>query len=374
MHHSTSSRFLRLCLLLLSVSQQCWAASNETVHHEEEESEPGAAVLFPWFAVVIGVCLFFFLTRYAQWFPYTAACFLVGTAMGISATSLDNQNHLLHESLVDWWISIDSEVLLLVFLPGLVFKDAASLNVHLFKVAFGQCCLFAFPMVLAGTCLTALVAFYVFPYDWSFPFCLTIGSILAATDPVAVSALLEEVGAPPRLKLHIAGESLLNDGSAIVFYSLFSLMFLTELNVDDLGENVSFGRGVAIFFRMSLGGACVGVAFGIGLLVLMRLLDRRLNREENVVQVAATVGTAYLCYFTADVAWKTSGVIATVAMGVVIGTFGHASVNDVKLLEDFWHLTEYLLNSVLFTLGGLVWVSQQSCFVYAHALAFREAL
>lgn len=68
-------------------------------------------------------------------------------------------------------------------------------------------------MVLAGTALTALVAFYIFPYDWSFNLAMTIGSILSATDPVAVSALLEEVGAPPRLKVHVSGESLFNDGA-----------------------------------------------------------------------------------------------------------------------------------------------------------------
>ena len=64
-------------------------------------------------------------------------------------------------------------------------------------------------MVLAGTALTALVAYYVLPYNWSFNLAMTFGSILAATDPVAVASLLNEVGAPPRLKMHIAGESML---------------------------------------------------------------------------------------------------------------------------------------------------------------------
>jgi len=68
-------------------------------------------------------------------------------------------------------------------------------------------------VVLAGTTLTALVAYYLFPYGWSFYYCMMFGSILSATDPVAVSALLEKLGAPPRLKIHISGESLLNDGS-----------------------------------------------------------------------------------------------------------------------------------------------------------------
>ena len=77
----------------------------------------------------------------------------------------------------------------------------------------------AFPMVLAGTTLMALVGYYVLPYDWSWAFSMTAGAILSATDPVAVSALLNEVGAPPRLRIHVSGESLLNDGSAIGTFS-----------------------------------------------------------------------------------------------------------------------------------------------------------
>jgi NhaP-type Na+/H+ or K+/H+ antiporter len=67
-------------------------------------------------------------------------------------------------------------------------------NVHLFTISIFQLCNFAFPMVLAGTVLTALVGYYIFPYGWSFNLAMTFGSILSATDPVAVAALLEEVG------------------------------------------------------------------------------------------------------------------------------------------------------------------------------------
>lgn len=64
---------------------------------------------------------------------------------------------------------------------------------------------------------------------------MTFGSILSATDPAAVAALLKEVGAPPRLKMHISGESMLNDGSAVVFYTIFSNIWLSGLGIG-LGE------------------------------------------------------------------------------------------------------------------------------------------
>jgi NhaP-type Na+/H+ or K+/H+ antiporter len=128
---------------------------------------------------------------------------------GAAKTGLDDQ---LTQS-VAMWMEISHRVLFYTFLPGLLFKDALEINFHLFVNSFWQIMYLAFPMVLAGTYLTALVGVYVFPYGWTMNLSLTFGSILAATDPVAVCVLLNEVCAPPRLRIHIAGEALWNDGS-----------------------------------------------------------------------------------------------------------------------------------------------------------------
>ena len=139
-------------------------------HHE---IEPAHAVIFPVFTLVIGVIVFYLLARYAKALPYTAVMFLLGTLMGIGAELLDRTDHISESILM--WLPIDSEVLLLVFLPGLIFKDSLGQNVHLFRLSMRQLFIFAFPMVLAGTCLTALVAYYVLPYDFSLNLCLTFG-------------------------------------------------------------------------------------------------------------------------------------------------------------------------------------------------------
>jgi len=186
---------------------------------------------------------------------------------------------------------------------------------------------------------------------------MTFGSILSATDPVAVSALLNELGAPPRLKMHISGESLLNDGSAIVFFSIFKELFLTELNLEGVGKTYSVGEGFSLFFRLALGGVAIGLAFGMGLVLLLFLLQRRLNVEENAVQVTATIAVAYLTYYTADVVCGTSGVIATVICGTTVQALGSTMVNDPAMLDSFWIMVEHILNTLLFTLGGVVWGS-----------------
>eukprot|EP00798_Chlamydomonas_sp_ICE-L_P012816 gene12816-7458_t len=181
------------------------------------------------------------------------------------------------------------------------------------------------------------------------------GAILSATDPVAVNALLNEVGAPPRLKTHVAGESLLNDGSSIIFYSIFSEMYLHELGIPGLGEAHDVGNGFEVFFRMALGGAAVGIAFAACLILVLFKLDRRHSHEESVVQVTATISTAYLTYYVADSVSATSGGIAVVVCGIVTKIYGANMINQQELMSHFWSMTEHLLNTVLFTL--VVWGS-----------------
>lgn len=328
------------------------AVTVEGEEHEEEE-EPAFAVLFPSFALTVGVVVFYVLSRHIKALPYTAVMFLIGTLMGITSAVSDYTNHI--SQTLDAWISINSEVLLLVFLPGLIFKDAFGQNVHLFLYSLIQLLIFAFPMVLGGTVVGALIGYFIFPFGWSFNFAMTVGSILAATDPVAVAALLEEVGAPPRLKVHVAGEALLNDGSAIVFFSIFSERYFNEFGIHGFGDEIDLRLGISMFCQKALGGTAAGLFFGLVLLGVLFVLNRRFSREENVVQVTAIVAVAYLNYYVSDFVWKTSGVIATVAAGVTVKFIGRAMVNDLKLLEDFLTLVEHILNTILFTLGGIVW-------------------
>jgi hypothetical protein len=175
-------------LLLLALIALSWAPTTLTSAAEAgggsanatdssgEEAEPAVAVLFPWFSLAIGTFAYLVLTRLLPWFPYTALMFVSGAVMGISVVHLGHTN-LLTESISDYWLNIDSEVLLLVFLPGLIAKDAMQLDATLFRASFWQCAVFAFPVVLAGTTLTALVCYYVFPYGWSFNLAMTVGSV-----------------------------------------------------------------------------------------------------------------------------------------------------------------------------------------------------
>jgi NhaP-type Na+/H+ or K+/H+ antiporter len=318
---------------------------------------PPDAILYPWIVQLLGCVTLFLLTRFNIPIPYAAIMFILGAFMG-AGSSLMTTTHVLSRSIAQW-TNIDSSLLLLIFLPGLIFKDAVTIPIHLFLVAMIQIWILAFPMVLVGTALTALVGYYVLPYGWPLAAAATLGAILASTDPIAVSSVLKTAGASPRLVMHISGESLLNDGSSFVFFTIFSQLFYIQLDIadPDSPESISVVDGLLIFVRMSVGGTCVGAGFGGALLLILWELDRRLEREFDILQVVMGLTTAYLCYFVCDQLLGMSGVVAVVTCGVLVNYLGRGMINDEKLMESYLVLAEYLLNTLLFTLGGTIWAS-----------------
>jgi hypothetical protein len=186
--------------------------------------------------------------------------------------------------------------------------------------------------------------------------CLFI-AILSGTDPIAVAGLLKTAGSPDRLNMHIAGESLLNDGSVVVLFNVFSRMYYHEHEFpEESGSNIyTYGSGFAYFFKVTLGGCAIGFAFGLGTVLMLKALCRRLSERENVFQVVLLVSSAYLGYFTAEVLAGCSGIMATITLGLTVKVLGETFINDHALTHHFWHVTAELLNQLLFVLGGCVW-------------------
>ena len=116
----------------------------------------------------------------------------------------------------------------------------------MFKRLLGHAVTLAVPGLLAATSLTALVAKYVLPYDWDMNQALLMGTVLSATDPVAVVALLKELSVSERLATLIEGESLLNDGTAMVFFIMFR-----DAIVDH--SSVGLVDVIGLFCKMSFG-------------------------------------------------------------------------------------------------------------------------
>ena len=178
-----------------------------------------AVFVFPICAVVLGLAFSWLLNRYAPAVPYTPVLLVAGfTVACLHAPQLFSHTHLAPS--LEAWQHLSGHLILYVFIPPLIFGDAMQLDFHILKRCAGQCLLLAVPAVMFSTALTAAVAHYVLPYHWSWTLAIAFGAVLSATDPVAVVSLLKSLGASPALTMLIGGESLLNDGTAMVIFDI----------------------------------------------------------------------------------------------------------------------------------------------------------
>ena len=170
---------------------------------------------------------------------------------------------------------------------------------------------------------------------------LVFGALISATDPIAVVSLFRAFGVPRRLSVLIDGESLLNDGTSIVFFTL-SLSIFAGAGVHP--------RALGIDFVSIVGtGALIGVAIGLAVSTVLR------HVEDPLIEVSLTVIAAYGSFLTAE-HLDYSGVIATVAAGILCGNVGvraGMSPSTRVAAETFWEFLAFALNSVVFLLIGL---------------------
>ena len=236
--------------------------------------------------------------------------------------------------------------LLLIFLPALIFESAFEADWHIFKVELPQVLMMAAPMLIGSTFLSALMMRHILRYDGAFTWeaALLYGSIISATDPVAVVALLKELGASKRLATMIEGESLLNDGTAMV-------VFLVLLDIVE-GEETTPGDIVVQFIRLALGGPALGLLFGL----LVSALLRRIHNN-FVLEVNTTVVGSYLLFYIAEfTALHVSGVLAIVALGLYMTGKGKTriSAESEHAVHHIWGYIGYVAETVIFILSGVI--------------------
>ena len=276
--------------------------------------------------------------------PYSVALLVIGLALGLIQRSGVFQQYMpLMDETVLMVAEVDPHLILWLFLPILIFESAFAMEVHLFRRIFSQIALLAVPGLMVATLLTAVLAKYAFPWDWSWPLCFMFGALISATDPVAVVALLKELSSRKRLETLIEGESLFNDGTAIVFFMLFLSMVVAPeaANINPLLIAWDFLRVVFI-------GGFIGVIFG---LIVIHWIGRVFN--DPMIEITLSIVVSYLAFMVAE-SLHVSGVVAVVVLALMFASLGRTKISpEVSgFLHHFWEMMAHIANTVIFLLVG----------------------
>jgi CPA1 family monovalent cation:H+ antiporter len=255
--------------------------------------------------------------------PYTVGLVLIGLALGL---------------LIPQKIQVSSELILALLIPPLVFDAAFHIRLEDLRRDFWLILLLAVPGVILTTLLVAwLVAAGT---GLTLPIALVFGALVSATDPVAVVALFRRLGAPRRLQVLLEGESLFNDGTAIVMFSLTLAIALSG--------RFSLLGNVASFLAVAGGGILVGIVLGM-------LVSESISRiDDALVETTLTLVLAFGAYVAAETV-HVSGVLAVVAAGLVNGNAGPHGMSPTTriVVFNFWETAAFLANSFVFLLVGL---------------------
>jgi len=322
------------------------------VHHEHHTDV--SPLLFIIFALLVGAGTRYFFAKVGL--PYTVLLLLIGIIMGIFGRqdffhdlTLFNQtfDFSIIDKSINWAAHIDPHLILYIFLPILIFEAAFAMDVHVFKKTFTNSTLLAVPGILIAIFLTAgLIGGVVYLglglTTWSWQIILLFGAVISATDPVAVVSILKELGASKKLSTLIEGESLLNDGTAIV---IFMVIFLGIS-----GEGLSYSP-VLEFFRVSFGGVLVGYLIGKIALFWIKQVFKDMLVESTIIIVSA-----YFVFFICENVFGVSGVLGLVTLGVMMAGPGRTKITPQvqHFIHEFWEFTAFAANTLIFLIVGVV--------------------
>jgi Na+/H+ antiporter len=233
---------------------------------------------------------------------------------------------------------LEPELVLVIFLPPLLYSAAFFSNLHDLRRDLRAISMLAIGLVLATMCTVALVAHLLIEgLPWAAAFAL--GAIVAPTDPLAATAIARRMAVPRRIVSIVEGESLVNDGTALVAY---------RVAVGAVGGGFSLWEAGLEFVLGAAGGIAIGLAVGWVITEIRRRID------DIPVEIVISLLSGYAGYLPAE-RLHASGVLAAVTVGIVLGWRAPRISTASMRLQGYavWDTLVYLLNALLFVLIGL---------------------
>lgn len=245
---------------------------------------------------------------------------------------------LLEETHVANVPQLDAGMVLFVFLPPLLFDAAFRLDARQLRTILRPVLVLAVPGVLITTVVVGGIVWLLL--DTSLAVSLLFGSIVAATDPVAVIGIFQRLHVPERLGVVAEAESLINDGMAVTLY-----IVLLELVVTG---HANAAESVLLFSREVADGILIGAGLGFIFSRLTGAID------DHLIEMIFSVALAYGSYLLAQ-SLEASGPLACVAAGLIHGSYGRTvgmSERTNRLLDDLWEFMGFVANAFVFLLLG----------------------
>jgi CPA1 family monovalent cation:H+ antiporter len=237
------------------------------------------------------------------------------------------------------------ETLLQGMLGALLFAGALHVDLNDLGEQKGTVSLLASLGVLTSTLIVGVLSWWLFGWlglGVSFAACLVFGALISPTDPIAVLGILKQIEVPKSLEVKIAGESLFNDGVALV-------LFLVLVGVWQGEVEVGLGAVTLLFVQEAFGGVLFGLGVGWLAFAMLRTVD------SYSVEILITLSIVTGGYALAN-ALHVSGPLAMVVAGLLIGNQGRRFAMSTRTrarLDAFWELVDEFLNALLFLLIGL---------------------
>ena len=268
--------------------------------------------------------------------PYSPMILISGLAIGAFKEYLG----FLGDA-VDLVGQINPHSLLMIFIPGLIFESAYNTDGFILGRSKWQILIMAGPGVVFSTMLSA-IAIKLLNDPLTIPESLVIGSIVSTTDPVAVVALLKDLGASIKFSTLLEGESLLNDGTAYV-------VFLVCLDMVANDGAIDVFPSIIKFFRLSFGGPLVGLIVGWLCSYWIEVI-----MKDNTLIVIITAFCTYLLFYVSENYLEVSGILGLVALGVYLGTFCkvHLTHSNDHAVHTIWSFVGFTLETLIFLITG----------------------
>ncbi len=303
--------------------------------------------LFDMVAILITLAALFSLINYKTIkLPNGIGIMLIGLLMSIALIVVNKVGLYSTESIQHVFASVDfNETVLNGMLSFLLFAGALHVNINKLAELADTIAVLATIGVAISAAIVSVVAYYIFMWlgiEVSYMYCLLFGVLISPTDPIAVMGILKKIGAPKSIEVKITGESLFNDGVAVVFFIVVLELAVNpgSMTIQDIG---------LLFAKEAIGGAFYGFIIGYTAYLLLKAVDD--YQVEVLITLALVMGGYSLAQHL-----HLSGPIAIVVAGLMIGNKGRKlamSDNTRKRLDDFWELIDEVLNALLFLLIGV---------------------